>query len=37
MIELDKLPKEAITHQELPVRELILDVSEQFVPVSHGR
>jgi choloylglycine hydrolase len=37
VIELDKLPKEGITHQELPAHELIIDVSNQFIPVSQSR
>lgn len=34
MIELDKQPKKALSFQELPDREMIIDISEKFTPVS---
>ena len=34
MIELDKQPKQALSFQELPDHEMIIDISEKFTPVS---
>ncbi|PKN85424.1 MAG: choloylglycine hydrolase [Deltaproteobacteria bacterium HGW-Deltaproteobacteria-1] len=34
MIELDKQPKQALSFQELPAHEMIIDISEKFTPVS---
>ncbi len=37
MIELDKLPKEGLSSQELPAHDLIIDVSKKFTPVPAAR
>lgn len=37
MIELDKLPKEGLSSQELPAHDLIIDVSKMFTPVPAAR
>ncbi len=34
MIELDKQPKQVLSIQELPAREMIIDISEKFTPVN---
>ena len=34
MVELDKQPKQVISIQDLPDREMIIDISEKFTPVS---
>jgi choloylglycine hydrolase len=34
MVELDKQPKQGISVQDLPDREMIIDISEKFTPVS---
>ncbi|MCU0582050.1 MAG: linear amide C-N hydrolase [Syntrophales bacterium] len=34
MIELDKQPKQVLSVQELPDREMIIDISEKFTPVN---